>query len=1220
MLGCSGRRIFVKRGSSASCSLLRCRLSPPAGLLTSVSTPACSFNSAVAAAAAATAAATAAAAGVAVAARHLPAPPQTWVLQQQQQQQQRQQQQQQHKEQEQRQQQQHKQQQQHQQDRDRFASMSLPLLLVGGGRPPSGDAVVTFAFGTGGVGLESLQPAADTNRSNSSSGSSSSTNGVCSSSSGGGGSKGAVKGPSVSVAAVRAYLRNSIGPLVTSSSAPVGTLPQPEAPLSLAASRGVLLLRLLSLESSGVSSALLRGLSSVSALNAGVGEAMALPRCGLGGPDQQPRPPLLYLLCAAAAAAGEAQVSLSDVALFVSEAPEAAARAFVASRCCSAAAKLTICCAAAAAEVLLLPVESVAAVSKQLSGLPGSSRVAEALSALLHDSKLQQQRRQLKESERAVRSFAAVAAAVGALEGPLQALLSLSEAAFGRQVRAPKGFSVSVPEGFDAAAAAAGEDAAAAAAAVEAAAAASSSLDLALSGFVSPFKPAAAAAEAAVRVLLHAVLDLLQHTLAMAQQQQEQEQQQQVEALVFPEALGSEEEFYGSKGKADPRLSASSLAEAAAVQQRLHASLEELERRAAAAAAAAGPFGTISRLEDALLLLQQGLGVLAALLLQCVEARDLETIREAATKLQKGRRAVATRWPVTLGVRSFVSLLRSTASALSPALPPNAAVAAAAQAFSLLSLCGCGSGGSLEAALSALLQPSNAARRLPKVPKGTQDYAPERAVARETILSAVVGCFRRHGGQPIDTPVFELRETLLGKYGGEASKLVFDLKDQGGEQLCLRYDLTVPFARFMASYGLLKMRRYHVAKVYRRDEPQMARGRFREFYQCDFDIAGEVSPPMLADAECLFMLCEVLLLLRAVVGRFVVKVNSRLLLDGVLELCGVPSSSFCTVCSSIDKLDKEPWEAVAAELVEVKGVDVQVVSRLEAYVRHSGSVEDMLLLLQQDEALMAVPAAAAAARDFAQLLGFLKALQIDSYMLWDWSLARGLDYYTGLIFEAVLLAADGSCSGSIAAGGRYDGLIGLFSSKQIPSVGFSVGVERLFALLENGIHTQQQQQDSASAALTNHSNRSSSSGSSQSAFGGQGLRKDFTDVLICNIGDGMIKEALHAARLLWAAGLSCEVYAGEGARLKKQLDFASARNIPWIVVCGEDEATRRAVRVKKLDYSNEQQQEQGQGESADEEVPLDRLVEFLKPRVGVGVYEKYTRALLLPNPQEQPTN
>ena len=176
--------------------------------------------------------------------------------------------------------------------------------------------------------------------------------------------------------------------------------------------------------------------------------------------------------------------------------------------------------------------------------------------------------------------------------------------------------------------------------------------------------------------------------------------------------------------------------------------------------------------------------------------------------------------------------------------------------------------------------------------------------------------YKQHGAVEIDTPVFELKETLLGKYGEEGGKLIYDLEDQGGELLSLRYDLTVPFARFMGLNNIQKLKRFHIGKVYRRDQPNMNKGRFREFYQCDFDIAGK-SDDLLADSEVLLIMSKIL---KKFDLEFKIKISHRFLLEAIIECSDCDLKKFKTICSSIDKLDKEPWEKVENELIFEKGL------------------------------------------------------------------------------------------------------------------------------------------------------------------------------------------------------------------------------------------------------------------------------------------------------------
>jgi len=195
---------------------------------------------------------------------------------------------------------------------------------------------------------------------------------------------------------------------------------------------------------------------------------------------------------------------------------------------------------------------------------------------------------------------------------------------------------------------------------------------------------------------------------------------------------------------------------------------------------------------------------------------------------------------------------------------------------------------------------SSGGKMILKTAKGTRDFQPDQMAIREKVMKKIVDVFKCHGAVTIDTPVFELKEVLTGKYG-EDSKLIYDLKDQGGEILAMRYDLTVPFARYCAMNKIMNIKRYQIAKVYRRDNPSISRGRYREFYQCDFDIAGQYDP-MVPDAECVKIVKDILKAME--VGNFVIKVNHRQILDGIFEVCGVATDMFRTICSSVDKLDK----------------------------------------------------------------------------------------------------------------------------------------------------------------------------------------------------------------------------------------------------------------------------------------------------------------------------
>ncbi|ORM40324.1 putative histidine-tRNA ligase [Babesia sp. Xinjiang] len=427
--------------------------------------------------------------------------------------------------------------------------------------------------------------------------------------------------------------------------------------------------------------------------------------------------------------------------------------------------------------------------------------------------------------------------------------------------------------------------------------------------------------------------------------------------------------------------------------------------------------------------------------------------------------------------------------------------------------------------LDILLVPRNNQVRKLKVPKGTVDILPDEMVIRTIVLDAVRSVFKQHGACEIDTPVFELRETLMGKYG-EEQKLIFDLKDCGGEQLCLRYDLTVPFARFLGSNKIEKMKRFHIGKVYRRDEPQIQRGRFREFVQCDLDYAG-VYPPMVADSEVLFILIRVLRLLCP--GKFQVKIGHRVILDSIMSHCGVPTEMHRTICSSIDKLDKEPWCNVREEMVSDKGLSVSVVDALQEFVEVKGSISSVVEFLRGKS----LGGASEALEEMLLLDEYLSAFGATSdELLFDLSLARGLDYYTGVIFEAVLT---GSSVGSVGAGGRYDGLIGMLSGRQVPSVGMSLGIERLMKVVSHG-----------------------------------SVSSDMTDVFVCTVGDAsMLPERLRLCSLLWDAGIAAEFHYNPRANLRKQLDAATAKRAQLAVVLGMTELSSGTVRLKVLNYADD---------------------------------------------------
>ncbi|XP_077330271.1 histidine--tRNA ligase, cytoplasmic [Lithobates pipiens] len=436
-----------------------------------------------------------------------------------------------------------------------------------------------------------------------------------------------------------------------------------------------------------------------------------------------------------------------------------------------------------------------------------------------------------------------------------------------------------------------------------------------------------------------------------------------------------------------------------------------------------------------------------------------------------------------------------------------------------------------------------------KTPKGTRDYNPRQMAIREKVFDTIINCFKRHGAETIDTPVFELKETLTGKYG-EDSKLIYDLKDQGGELLSLRYDLTVPFARYLAMNKITNIKRYHIAKVYRRDNPAMTRGRYREFYQCDFDIAGQYDP-MIPDAECLKIVHEILSELE--LGEFSIKVNDRRILDGMFAVCGVPDSKFRTICSSVDKLDKTPWEEVKNEMVGEKGLAPEAADLIGEYVQNNGGL-NLIERLLKDPKLSQSKQALEGLNDMKSLFEYLQLFGVTDKISFDLSLARGLDYYTGVIYEAVLIQNQAESQqqndhteesvsvGSVAGGGRYDGLVGMFDPKgrKVPCVGVSIGIERIFSIME--------QKAEASEAK---------------------IRTTETQVLVAAAQKKLLEERMKLIAELWNAGIKAEMLYKKNPKLLNQLQYCEETGIPLVAIIGEQELKDGVVKLRVVSTREE---------------------------------------------------
>ncbi|KAF5381598.1 hypothetical protein D9615_005532 [Tricholomella constricta] len=471
-------------------------------------------------------------------------------------------------------------------------------------------------------------------------------------------------------------------------------------------------------------------------------------------------------------------------------------------------------------------------------------------------------------------------------------------------------------------------------------------------------------------------------------------------------------------------------------------------------------------------------------------------------------------------------------------------------------------------------------RLMLKTAKGTRDYSPAEMYCREHIERIVKDCFTAYGGSCLDTPVFERKDILQGKYGEDA-KLIFDLMDQGGEQLALRYDHTVPLARYLAMVGAnnTHSKLWQVGKVYRRDNPVMSKGRMREFLQADFDISGTWDP-MIPDAELLSLLCTIMTKLD--VGEFTVKVNHRKILDGIFEVCGVPAEKIRSISSAVDKLDKLPWVEVKKEMTDEKGLDAAIADKIGEYVKHKGGPE-LLEKLNADAALTANKSAKNGLNEMGILFTLLNAYKVLDKISFDLSLARGLDYYTGIIYEAIveasappgfteanaLAAADGTAApapapkkskkpkaadgeeeevdesqvgvGSIAAGGRYDGLVGMFNAAaaaegkkahELPCVGVSIGMDRVFAIV-------------------------------WPKWVEKGMRSKETMAYVVSMGDGLLKERVQLVQELREAGIKTDFLAKNKPKHQAQFAASEKDEVPFAIIIAPEELAAGFVRVKE---------------------------------------------------------
>lgn len=429
------------------------------------------------------------------------------------------------------------------------------------------------------------------------------------------------------------------------------------------------------------------------------------------------------------------------------------------------------------------------------------------------------------------------------------------------------------------------------------------------------------------------------------------------------------------------------------------------------------------------------------------------------------------------------------------------------------------------------------------IPKGTRDFSHSEMARRNFIFDTIRDVFKLYGYNPIETPALENLSTLMGKYGDEGDKLLFKVLNSGdwlkaltpediasGEaarltskvsEKGLRYDLTVPFARFVVQHRneiQLPFKRYQIQPVWRADRPQ--KGRYREFYQCDADVVG--SDSLINEVELLQMIDTVFSRLNV---NVTIKLNNRKVLAGIAEFIGYPDK-IIDITVAIDKLDKIGIDAVNAELAE-RGLDEEAIGRLQPILAINGTIAERLSALRKLLATSEIGTLGVDEMEF--VVDNTLKLGLKAKLDLDVSLARGLNYYTGTIIE---VKANDVQIGSITGGGRYDNLTGVFGMPGLSGVGISFGADRIYDVLN------------ALNLYPEEANRS-------------------TDILFVNLGEAEAQAAMRAAKALRAANISAEVFP-DNAKMKKQMQFADNMHIPFVAFIGENELQNNTITIKQM--------------------------------------------------------
>lgn len=423
----------------------------------------------------------------------------------------------------------------------------------------------------------------------------------------------------------------------------------------------------------------------------------------------------------------------------------------------------------------------------------------------------------------------------------------------------------------------------------------------------------------------------------------------------------------------------------------------------------------------------------------------------------------------------------------------------------------------------------NAQKIQPIILKGTRDFSPAEVIQRKFIMNKIQNAFEKFGYVPIETPILCPAETILGKYGDEGEKLTYNFKDAGGRGIALPYDLTVPFARyFAANYKNLEVpfKRYQIQRVWRAEKPQ--KGRLREFYQCDIDIIGSKS--LICEAEIAKIISSTFPELG--IDNFKIKINSRRLINTILKSFKVPDEKIAPIIRIIDKKDKIGSEQMIKELEEL-GIDncAEMLEKLKPSKSNDKTAEKL------------------SDYDISEVKTFMRyaiGLGVDEkYLEFDPMMARGLDYYTGIIYEVV---SSDSSLGAICAGGRYDNLCSMFCDENFSGVGVAFGFERIMMLLKE-----------------------------KKLFGNN---KSCSEVLVTVFNESSLENSFQIYNNLISAGINSEIYF-DMEKLNKQFKYADRKKIPFVVIQGPDEISAGTVAVKRMETGKQKV------------IPLNQLIEYI---------------------------